>query len=358
MLMRYWGRKPLELIDKIMIDVHGTVIDPFGGGGTIVFSALRHDNKAIYLDINPYAWLVTFVNVVSIDPKEFEEKSKEVLENVYLESVFSLHNDYLYYPNSKFFWKRRNADRITEFFSRENFMKLFSILKSIDKVESETEVKIALYAAFCSSLFTSSRMKRRNSGSWGVPSYWVPKEHEEVNAEEAFKMSVKRFSSYFRRNKGYELNVDVKLLIGNALAFNYPDQSIVFTDPPYFDEIQYMELSFFYWAWLRESNFKKVIREVLGYEPEFRISDEIIVNPNRGATFDKYMETLKAFIIKVSKVNSKYLLFHYDNGKLREKVIKIVKENWTRIKVDDFEIVKQRKIGPRGGKKYLLVSSP
>jgi len=52
-------------------------------------------------------------------------------------------------------------------------------------------------------------MKRRNSGSWGVPSYWVLKEHEEVSAEEAFKMSVKRFSSYFRRNKGYELNVDV-----------------------------------------------------------------------------------------------------------------------------------------------------
>ncbi|WP_237702632.1 hypothetical protein [Saccharolobus islandicus] len=43
MLMRYWGRKPLELIDKIMNNVHGTVIDPFGGGGTIVFSALRHE---------------------------------------------------------------------------------------------------------------------------------------------------------------------------------------------------------------------------------------------------------------------------------------------------------------------------
>jgi len=99
-----------------MIDVHGTVIDPFGDGGTIVFSALRHDNKAIYLGINPYAWLVTFVNVVSIDLKEFEEKSKEVLENVYLASIFYLHNDYLYYPNGKFLGKEETLNGLQSFF--------------------------------------------------------------------------------------------------------------------------------------------------------------------------------------------------------------------------------------------------
>jgi len=104
MLMRYWGRKPLRLIDKIMSDIDGTVIDPFGGTGTIVLSALRHGNKGVYLDINPYAWLVAFVNIISVDAEEFMRRGEEVLENLTEVRKRTLRNDYLYYPNGKPFW--------------------------------------------------------------------------------------------------------------------------------------------------------------------------------------------------------------------------------------------------------------
>jgi hypothetical protein len=56
-------------------------------------------------------------------------------------------------------------------------------------------------------------MKRENAGSWGVPSYWIPERHKEVDALEAFSSDIKRFYSYLRRNKGYKLSEDVKLLI-------------------------------------------------------------------------------------------------------------------------------------------------
>jgi 16S rRNA G966 N2-methylase RsmD len=355
--MRYWGRKPLKLIDEIMSDIDGTVIDPFGGAGTIVLSALRHGNKGVYLDINPYAWLVAFVNIISVDAEEFMRRGEEVLENLTEVRKRTLRNDYLYYPNGKPFWKKRNAERVSQFFSPKNFSKLYSILKGIDRVETSPEVKIALYGAFCSSLFKASKMKRENAGSWGVPSYWIPERHKEVDALEAFSSEVKRFYSYFRRNKGYKLNEDVKLLIRNSLSFRYDKDLILFTDPPFFDEVQYMELSFFYWVWLRESKFRDVVKEILGKNIAFRMRDEMIVNPNKGINYATYLKLLDKFLLKTRKMKSKYLLFHYDNDELKQKIISLAKVRWIRIKIEDIEISTQRNIGPRGGKKYILIYS-
>lgn len=356
MLMRYWGRKPTKLIDDLFVDItDSVVVDPFGGAGTIVLSALRHGNRAVYLDINPYAWLVAFVNIVEIDPKEFREKGKEVLERLEPTKKRVLRDDYLYYPNGKPFWKKRNADRVSQFFSPNNFRKLYSILKSIDEVEASPEVKVAFYGAFCSSLFKASKMKRENAGSWGVPSYWIPEKHSEVDAIEAFKSELDRFLSYFKNHKGYRLNEDVKLLVGNALTYSYDRNAVLFTDPPFFDEVQYMELSFFYWAWLRESKFKEVVRKILGHNVNFRINSEIVVNPNRGISYDKYLEMLDRFLIKTKRMKRKFLLFHYDKDDLRQKVITLVRERWGNVRVIDFNIENQRKIGPRGGKRYILI---
>ncbi|QGA69060.1 DNA methyltransferase [Sulfolobus sp. E11-6] len=357
MLMRYWGRKPSKLINEVMSGISGTVIDPFGGAGSIALVSLNLGNKAIYLDINPYAWLVAFVNIVSIDAKEFKEKSDEVLENLSFVRKRKLRNDYLYYANGKPFWKKRNAERISDFFSKNNFTKLYSILKTIDKIEASPEVKIALYAAFCDSLFKSSKMKRKGAGSWGVPSYWIPREHNEINAIEAFRTSITRFYSYFKTNKGYKLGEDVKLLFRNALTFQYDKDVILFTDPPFFDEVQYTELSFFYWAWLRESEFTDVVERFTGQRLYFNSRDEIIVNPNRGKGYETYLKKLEKFFSKTRRVRSKYLLFHYDNESLKQKVIILAKEKWKDISVNEFELGNQRNIGPKGSKKYILIYS-
>ncbi|MUM65779.1 DNA methyltransferase [Acidianus infernus] len=357
MLMRYWGRKPLKLIDELMNDVEGTVVDPFGGSGTIILSALKHDNKGIYLDINPYAWLVAFVNIVKIDAEEFMSKGEEVLENLPEVRKRALRNDYLYYPNGKPFWKKRNVERVSQFFSPGNFRKLYSILKAIDNVKTSPEVKISLYGAFCSSLFKASKMNRKNAGSWGVPSYWIPERHDETDALEAFSSEVKRFYSYFKRNKGYELHQDVELMIKNALSFKYDKDLILFTDPPFFDEVQYMELSFFYWAWLRESKFRDVAKEILGEDISFKMHYEMIVNPKRGINYTEYLKLLENFIVKTRKMKKKYLLFHYDKDELKQRVIMLAKEKWSRIKIEDIEIINQRNIGHKGGKKYILIYS-
>jgi 16S rRNA G966 N2-methylase RsmD len=356
--MRYWGRKPSKLIDEIMRNIKkSTIIDPFGGSGSIIISALKHNNKGIYLDINPYAWLVAFVNIVNINPEEFMRKGKEVTENITETNETTLKNDYLYYPNGKPFLKKENTERVSQLFSPENFRKLYSILKGIDNINTSPETKIALYGAFCSSLFKASKMKRQNAGSWGIPSFWIPEKHKEIDAIEAFTSEVKKFYAYFRRNKGYKLGEDVILLIKDSLTFEYPKNLTLFTDPPYFDEIQYMELSFFYWAWLKDSKFKDVAKEILGENVTFRTDKEIIVNQNKNSDHEKYLLLMKKFLETTSEMKEKYLFFHYDNEQLKEKFIKLVKEEWKNIKVIEYSIENHRKIGSRGSNKYILIYS-
>jgi len=355
--MRYWGRKPLKLIDEIMNNIKNTTIDPFGGAGTITLSALKHGNKAIYLDINPYAWLVAFVNIIQINAEEFMRKGKEVTENLTEINKTTLNNDYLYYPNGKPFLKKENIERISQLFTPNNFKKLYSILKGIDNTETIPEVKIALYGTFCSSLFKTSKMKRENAGSWGIPSYWIPKKHKEIDALEAFRSEVKKFYKHFKNNRGYKLEKDVKLLIKDSLTFEYDKNLTLFTDPPYFDEIQYMELSFFYWAWLKESKFKETVKEILGENITFRIDNEIIVNQNRSITNDNYLLLMKKFLELTSEMKEKYLFFHYDNEELKEKFIELVKGEWKNIKINEYNIENHRKIGSRGSNKYILIQS-
>jgi hypothetical protein len=118
-----------------------------------------------------------------------------------------------------------------------------------------------------------------------------------------------------------------------------------------------MELSFFYWVWLRESKFRDVVKEILGKNIAFRMRDEIIVNPNKNADYSNYILLMKKFLNRTSEMREKYLLFHYDNEELKKKVVELVKEEWGSIKIVDFNIENQRKIGPRGSKKYILMYS-
>jgi len=157
--------------------------------------------------------------------------------------------------------------------------------------------------------------------------------------------------------KGYKLDEDVKLLIKNSLSFRYDKDLILFTDLPFFDEVQYMELSFFYKAWLRESKFKNVVKEILGENVAFRMRYEIIVNLNKVNNYAT-LKLLDKFLLKTRKTKSKYLLFFpYDNDELKQKIISLAKVKRIRIKIEDIEIGTQRNIGTRGGKKYILVYS-
>jgi len=366
MLVRFWGRKPHSIAERFIDSSDDIVVDPFGGSGSIVLAALEKGKKVIYSDINPYAWLVVHVHIAGADADEFLSAALNVLDNASrvwrLESSAKLPNDYLYYRSVSFL-KKRNFERVSEFFSPENRKKLRAILASIDSVEASPRTKLALYLAFCVSLFPASYMKRCGAGSWGVPSYWAPEKRCPEDALEALEKAIKRFYTFFKTKKFYNVcytqtcKADAKILLSNALTIRYRSDWTLITDPPHADEIQYAELSYFYWAWLKTSSFPQIVKTLTGKTPRLYMSREIIVNEKRGKTFDSYLNDLEAFMRKTAMLRKKVLILHEEDEKVMQKLIELAKKVWNNIEIEVVEIKEQRNIGPRGNKVYTIIHS-
>jgi len=366
MLVRFWGRKPHSIAERFIDSSDDIVVDPFGGSGSIVLAALEKGKKVIYSDINPYAWLVVHVHIAGADADEFLSTALNVLNNASrvwrLESSAKLPNDYLYYHDVSFL-KKRNFERVSEFFSPENRKKLRAILASIDSVEASPRTKLALYLAFCVSLFPASYMKRCGAGSWGVPSYWAPEKRCPEDALEALEKAIKRFHTFFKTRKFYSVcytltcDADARILLHNALTIRYRSDWTLVTDPPHADEIQYAELSYFYWAWLKTSRFPQLFKGLTGKTPRLYMSREVIVNERRGKTLDSYLNDLEIFMRRTAALRKKVLILHEEDKRALEKLIELAKKVWNNIEVDVVEMEGQRSIGPRGSKEYIVIYS-
>jgi hypothetical protein len=365
-LVRFWGRKPDFIIRKYIDSSDSIVVDPFGGSGSFALASLSLGKRAIYADINPYAWLVAHVHIAGADPEEFLSSALHVLSEASrswrLSSSAKLPNDYLYYHGAPFL-KKRNFDRVSDFFPPENRMKLRAILTSIDKAETSIKTKLALYLAFCVSMFNSSYMRRCGAGSWGIPSYWAPERSCPKDALEAFGNAVRRFHAFFKTGKFYSVcynescEAEARVLLENALAIKYRSDWTLITDPPHTDEIQYGELSYFYWAWLRTSGFPLLVKSLTGRRPRLDLSREIIVNKARGKSLEKYLWDIYTFMLKVKKLRKKILIMHEENNYIVDKIVNLAKEAWGNTRVELIEIDEQRNIGPRGSKLYVIIYS-
>jgi len=245
---RYWGKKVYDVLDivfsKILDDATGKVIlDPFGGAGCIIVEALKRGARGIYIDINPYAYLLSRVSVEWFDPDALLERVQKVFsrkrivyrgldgskkfmdrdalytvevngvrkrvkyyEWVYDEcwavttdnervksSDFADGTPYypfpqyeLRYPWGEPFDKRRTYNNIAEFFTNRNLIIITNIWHDIGPLRvpirgvSSREHR-ALVLLFLSILYRASKMSRSGAGSWGINSYWVPSRHVEYN---------------------------------------------------------------------------------------------------------------------------------------------------------------------------------
>ncbi len=437
-IVRFWSRKPFDLCSKYILKYsveNDLVLDSFGGSGSIVQTALFLKRRAVYIDANPYAWLVAYVSTRGVDDvdkyldavndilarnrifylksdnRHWTNKEKfyqqycpkcKMLRNVKYykwdnkecKAILSCnhivpcndleigipktypypHSNILYYDLGKkiSFDKRRNVDYIHELFTRRNLLMLATLLHDIDEISYKytSDVSLALYFTFTSILYDSSKMARKGSGSWGVPSYWVPRKHLEKNPYELFRRKAQKLANYFTNlNKlkseiEYEVSTNINdvldnkktiaITIGNALNLKeIPDNSIdlVFTDPPHTGEIQYFELSYFYWSWLTASmRFLSLSKKILGKNMYIDFSIELNTNTRQGKSLTRYIEDLKTSIKELYRVTKKrgytIIILHEENPKTRELLYNsLTKELNSMIIIK--ETIQQRKIGER-----------
>ncbi|MGC8543482.1 MAG: DNA methyltransferase, partial [Vulcanisaeta sp.] len=227
-LGRYWGKKPPELIAQFLSKEDETVVDPFGGAGTIISEAIRLGKRVIYSEINPYAWLIAYVTIAGAPRDEFLEAAKNVLATAMeIEGRVRrrvLPRDWLRYDNGDWFLKRRNGYRVSDFFPRENIRRLAALLRGIDEVDASINTKLALYLAFSNALHLSSFMRRPGGGAWAIPSYWVGNVNEPLNAYEAFNRVVKKLRGSLHEpiNVCHSIGCgDAVLLLDDALRLRY-----------------------------------------------------------------------------------------------------------------------------------------
>ncbi len=96
-----------------------------------------------------------------------------------------------------------------------------------------------------------------------------------------------------------------------------PDNSLdlVVTDPPYFDNVQYAELSDFYYVWLRLG-----LKDSYPFfrEPLTPKQNEIVKNNTRGRTNEDYQRSLSQVFCEISRVLKKdgILIFTFHHKKL------------------------------------------
>ena len=83
-VVRYWGRKSRDLAELYIrryTKMNQVVADFFGGSGIFARSALDLGRRAIYVDLNPFAYLIAKTTIVPCDLDKFVHASKIILSN-------------------------------------------------------------------------------------------------------------------------------------------------------------------------------------------------------------------------------------------------------------------------------------
>jgi putative DNA methylase len=140
--------------------------------------------------------------------------------------------------------------------------------------------------------FTNETWQGGKPTTWSKHAYWIPSQFCEVAILGSYDKSVQRIISSlnFNREQKYEvknatlfaeINQKNILLYNNSVAnLEIPENSVdaIITDPPYGSNVQYLELSHFWYVWNRD---------IYSSEPDFEL--EAVSNRKKGFNGAKSM---------------------------------------------------------------------
>lgn len=198
---------------------------------------------------------------------------------------------------------------------------LLNYIKSF-KRKLETHNYELLRIAFSSALrdtnimsFTNKTWQSGKPTTWSKHAYWIPNQFCEVNVRWAFEKAIDRVKATLQYNskQKYHLRyahkfVDLKkanfMVCNRSLVdSDIPNNSVgaIITDPPYGSNVQYLELSHFWYVWNKDlyrerpdfakeaiANRKKFVGSKSMYDYEESLY-EVFVKAYRVLKYDKHM---------------------------------------------------------------------
>lgn len=368
-LHKYWSRKPWFIVGKYVRKYSNNgekILDPFCGSGIIGLEAILSGRHFIGYDLNPFA---TFLaeNLLNTDYDEnsvnydlillkkevsqrimdlyhvgddkyilytimghkntqnhnavisdelFKNKTKTVLEEKNLNPRIRFPKD-LKFPDKAFpqkFYKDRfsykGVSKVSDMFTKRNLLSLALLNDAIQR--SKLINKDLFMLAFTNTLLHVSKLKAENVRPLSVNNFWIPDDFIEENVWWRFIDRLKNVrlakEVVAERNKKNNSNGLGRHKIYNKSSLRMKEvknKSVdyLITDPPYGDTIQYSELSYIWNCWLGK---------------DFKIKDEVIINPVQEKGFSEYQNQLKLFIAEAKRVLKKdgYFTLAFQNKDL------------------------------------------
>lgn len=170
--------------------------------------------------------------------------------------------------------ERKGIRTFQELFTERNLIINSLVLDFIKKLSIPEDISELLRVVFSSSLRDTNIMAFTNEGwqsgkptTWSKHAYWIPSQFCEVDICSAFQKAFDRVKNavIFNNQQPYEarltknfedLNAQANILlqIGSLADSDIPDESIdaIITDPPYGSNVQYLELSHFWYVWNKD----------------------------------------------------------------------------------------------------------
>lgn len=219
-------------------------------------------------------------------------------------------------------WDRQFEDQLAkkgilhfqDLFTEQNLLinlLLLNFIQSLRKRIGESEYEL-IRIAFSNIVkdnnimsFTNDTWQSGKPTTWSKHAYWIPSQFCEVNVEDVFRKSKQRVISAINFNREFdfvskevdkaeELKKEGNILLWNksVVDLDLPNNSVdaVITDPPYGSNVQYLELSHFWYPWNRD---------LYHVEPDFK--SEAVSNRKKNFDGAKSMHDYEENLYKVFK---------------------------------------------------------
>ncbi len=262
---RYPAKFIPQLAKKLILDytTKGDIVcDPFMGSGTTLVESIILNRKAIGVDINPVALLITKAKTNFIEPTILDTESKKLLNELTNESNNWPKKEA---PQSNGTVALPKNERIDYWFPEKQKIALGTILDKINKIE-DTDIKTFFLCAFSNIL---------KNCSWWLMKSIKPTRDKNKNFGNPYKIFAKQVRLMLKKNKDfYELvsenhGRDFRPIIEMQDARQLPAESgsvsLVVTSPPYVTSYEYADLHQLTAFWLEYiTNLQSFRKEFIG----------------------------------------------------------------------------------------------
>lgn len=237
---------------------------------------IKYESKNLELIQNHIEYLFNEVREKNLDfaneliPKNWDRQHEDILE-------------------------RKGIKRFSDLFTKRNLYINRLLLSKINELTiNDPAMYKLLRMVFSSSLrdtnimsFTVSSWQGGSPTTWSRHAYWIPNQFCEVNVRDSFRKAYKKVLKSIEFNNKESLNPKIKdgnkksdwnvFLLNKSVGDELMESSVdaIITDPPYGSNVQYLELSHFWYPWNKDL--------YVSQQPQF--SEEAIFNRKK---FDGY----------------------------------------------------------------------